>query len=338
MGTSISIKIPFSVIVLFLLIILLLVIQRHNNKQTINEYTEQMEELCNKISLKDSEDKGKKLYELSLGLDYNNPNRIKILEQAKDEKNIYAAITLGNIYTNGIPEVVEKDYENAKSIYESIENIDHTGISHWLLGWMYENGQLGVIDKDKALEYYEKSSKRGYAKAFNSLGKLELAKSGEEHTDMIKATNFFTEAHQRGDVFGTLNLASTYKKEHRDYHNAKEFYDKAIKANCIQANMWLGKLYLEHRDCEDLNISNQEIVNLFDKVIKNPVVHQEYKACSYFYLGEIAALNDQNCEMPESEFPYKVEAFHILYPLHITNSIKTHIGKEIYEKLERLLK
>ena len=177
-----------------------------------------------------------KLFELALGLDLNEPARYEFLRRSVegcDAPYPWAGIYLGNLYDNGVvlngAELLPQDYEKARKCYEAAAKCDGTGVAAWLIGSGYEDENYGKgLDKlqreEIALQWYEKSAKYHYGKAYSSIGKFSLYGKGGKEADTIKATQEFDKAKECGDTFSAaINLAYAYKKEGRHDHADRLF-------------------------------------------------------------------------------------------------------------------
>lgn len=250
---------------------------------------------------------GDRLFLMALSQSLYEPLKIGLLEKAVVEhNNVLSAIVLANLYYSGVEQngkqILRKSSEKAADIYTTISKYDSFGVCEWELGWFYENQ---LIDAAKALsrseclniarEYYEKSAKKGFAKAYNSLGKFIHYGFGGMEKSFTKAIEYYIKAANLGDIYGIMNCGLTSMDRYYDDSTRKEALDEAekyfINAALYNNNEGLLQLGVIHEikiaDArEHLNKAKEYYIKAF------LVVENQYSATAYYKLGKLINNNE----------------------------------------------
>lgn len=252
------------------------------------------------------EDEGNKIFNLAMGLDTYEPVKYSMLEEAATKhRHAFAGIYLGNLYYSGLKKgdkvIVKQNYELAFNMYMKAIEKDISGVAFWSLGWMYEHGQApnsltdDLKSQKKAYDCYIQSSKLGYAKAHNSLGRFYDKGYAGLSYDSTRVANHFLLADEGGDIYGTLNLAYTYSKN-KEYENAATCFKKAIKKGSPLAYLKFADFLLENFvQLKEINIneySYRDILFLYCEAIK--LNNSDVSAKAYYHIGQL--LNDNRNE------------------------------------------
>ena len=121
-------------------------------------------------------------------------------------------------------------------------------VAQYRLGWAYENG-LGDLeyDPEKALDWYEKSAKQGYYKAYSQIGYL-FDDCGPLATDYVKARVYYEHALkiEPNDPLANHFLGWLYTEGDgvkQDVAKGIEFLKKAAQGNYQLSTLRLGDIY-----------------------------------------------------------------------------------------------
>lgn len=163
-------------------------------------------------------------------------------------------LVFGYTFKDGVNAFEKKDYTLAIKIFEDLDSKGNLKASY-NLGHMYENG-LGVKkDFNKAIEYYEKASKKGLKEAQEF-----MALYYEKNKDFQKAIDLFDSACNSGLEYSCKEYSklrkngyeSTFKKEFEDgvsYYNNKDFksafsiFEKLANQNYSKSYFYLAQMY-----------------------------------------------------------------------------------------------
>lgn len=166
-----------------------------------------------------------------------------------------------------------------KQAFNSIKKLADSGddVSCCAIGICYRKGLGTKIDIDKALQYYQKASNRGFAPAMNALGYLYFEGTSIKQ-DFYKAFAFFKQSAQKNYPCAYFNLAKCYQEglgieknrleslkcleiaaasnnsdylyelgeryfENGDFTNAEKYLQKASELNNLSAMSRLAQLY-----------------------------------------------------------------------------------------------
>ena len=204
-----------------------------------------------KIMSEDFHKRGDEIYKYTFGIKAEDDVRICLLERASDLHHVQATFDLAEYYKNC--ENGKKRKENCEKIialYEDIEEYDDSGRAAWALGEIYYKGEL-LQGKDlkRAKKYYNISSKKGYAKADNSLGNICVDCFGSNPTNenIAKAIRFYKKAAEQRYTYAYINLGHMYGLYMHDLKQAEDYYKMASEDNSQIADYFLVKLYLFNR-------------------------------------------------------------------------------------------
>ena len=245
---------------------------------------------------------GDRLFLMALSQDLNEPLKIGLLEKAAVEhNNILSALVLANLYNSGVEyggkQLVLKNCEKAAEIYIKMSKYDPFGVCWWELGWFYENQ---LINDSKSLtnserlktarEYYEKSAEKGYAKAYNSLGKFTYYGYGGLDKSFTKAMEYYTKAANLGDIYAIMNCGLISMDRYYDdpsriecLKEAEKYFIKAALFNNTEGLLQLGTIY-EIRMIEDVNYLNKSKEYYVKAIL---TVENQSSATAYYKLGKL---------------------------------------------------
>lgn len=222
LGLAIHTAICISLILLLIIVLVQLGVKCKEIKAKLEKLEKRLSKDGDNV-LSDNED-GNNLLFMALTQDLAEPLRISLLEKSANKyNNILSALILGNIYEYGVEKdgivLLNGDKEKAFEIYKSIEKFDDYGVSHWMIGWYYQNSFVAEAKKlgenkrlAKAREYFEISKKKGFPKAMNSLGNFIIYEHAgfnikKDSGDMIA---YYKAASEKGDNYATLNYGHYY--------------------------------------------------------------------------------------------------------------------------------
>ncbi len=186
-----------------------------------------------------------KLHEEGKIIPQNYKEAYIYFENARQMGQATASRHLGHLYYQG--NGVSQDYTKAREHFEEAETRG------------YEDGDmfntLGLIygkDKEtyaKAVYYYEKARKKGYAVGGRNLGMYYYQGNGVSQ-DYTKAREYFEEAETReykdGWMFNTLGLIHDGGKEvEKNYDTANSYFEKAREQGYAAASRNLGTSYYQ---------------------------------------------------------------------------------------------
>ena len=309
-----------------------------NEIKLAEEEKQKWEETRKDFNLASAEDKGKILFNLAIGLDTYEPVKYKMLEEAATKYNhALSAIYLGNLYHSGLMKgkrtIIEKSYEKAYYLYIKAIDFDTTGIALWRLGWMYELGQSPDASKNKvenqitALDYYEKSSKYHYPKAYNSLGKFHAQGYAGLKQNSVKAGYYYETADEGGDAFATLNSAYIHSEKEDEYPCAVDCFKRAMAKDSPLAYLKFADFLVKNYDYFKKEYSHWEVLELYCKAIE--LTNGDVSAKAYFNLGQVLKNN-------ETEFAKYKEKIAKKLALDLDDNIEKVCTLKAYEVLQNL--
>ena len=150
----------------------------------------------------------------------SNEEMIERLTKRVDMKDPIAIHNQGYYYSEGL-NGYPQDYAKALELWHLAAKLGHTR-AYSCIGTAYLHGRGGVVvDKKKAIHYYELAAIGGNAGARNNLGLEE-----EEADNMDRAVKHFIIAIRGGDI----NSLDEIKELYSNGHATKDDYTKALKA------------------------------------------------------------------------------------------------------------
>lgn len=176
-------------------------------------------------------------------LAYDNLNTINIYRY-KAECLISKASSCNKlgIYFSSI---AEPNYKEANKWFNISYKKYNNEISMFNLATFYIYGDGVEKDYKKAIELFEKSSKKGYALSSYTLSKLYKIGEGIEKNEE-KEIYYLKLAAEQGDAKAQNNLAIYYMNDKmKDYPKAFEFFKKASEQNLGISKINLAKLYYD---------------------------------------------------------------------------------------------
>ena len=162
--------------------------------------------------------------------------------------------------------------------------------SQYIFGMNYYYGhgtQQDYKEQDyrKAAEWYEKSSKQGYAKAQSELGVMYLDGNGVKR-DYKTAADLLTKAAMQGDVKAQYNLGYIYEHGYgvkKDAAAAVKWYRKAAEQGHLFAQNNLGAMYHSGRGVEQ---DFAEAAKWYRKAAEQADAQAQYNLAELYYLGQ----------------------------------------------------
>lgn len=117
----------------------------------------------------------------------------------------------------------------------------------YIIGWLYDVGMLFIVDKKKAINWYKKAGKRGYAAAQYNLGFMYDQGEGVEK-DWRTAVQWYERAAEQGYLKAQYNLACLYAMgneggEGVDIKKLVKWCKKAAEGGIPEAQFNLGAMY-----------------------------------------------------------------------------------------------
>ncbi len=113
-----------------------------------------------------------------------------------------------------------------------LENVTAT----YYLGVIYQEGLYGVQKNlEKAAEFFEKASERGYSKAMRSIGNLYAKGYGDldEEDEESKVIEWCLKATKENDVWGFYYIGKYFDEQRNDFATALEWYERALTSITI---------------------------------------------------------------------------------------------------------
>ena len=256
----------------------------------------------------DKKNEQNRLFLMSLSQPIYEPLKIGLLEKAMLEYNdILSALLLANIYISGVEHngkvIIPPNTEKAFDIYSRMCKHDPFGVCEWELGWFYENKLISDGDSlsceerlKKAKHYYDDSAQKGYAKAFNSLGKFSHYGMGGVKKSYMDAMMYYIEAAKLGDIYAIMNCGLTSMEQYYTDTSNKEYLEEAeqyfLKAALYNNNEGLLQLGIINEikmsdkvDC--LHKAKEYYIRAFLNV------ENQYSATAYFRLGKLINNNPE---------------------------------------------
>jgi TPR repeat protein len=149
----------------------------------------------------------------------------------------------------GLPEAktayANKDY---KTMLEELKPLVDNGDPEamFYVGLLYDNGEGVAQSYQRAMDWYTKAAKLGYAPAQNNLGWIYQKGTNVELSD--KAAEFFyRKAAEQGNAAAQFNLGLMYfignRVLLRDFKQAASWYLKAAEQGYVLAQNELGMMY-----------------------------------------------------------------------------------------------
>ena len=248
-----------------------------------------------------NKDKGTRLMLMALCQSNTEPLKHKLLDEATFKyRNLIAGLLLANTYKIGVKKnnnlIVSPDRKKAFDIYIFLEPFDMIGVSEWELGWIYENDLLELTHhlseserKKTACEYYQKSAMKGFAKAFNSLGKFYYNGWGGLEYNYHEAEKCYSKASELDDVYAIMNYGLLSMRRYYDHNpekdlsEAESYFKKATQYDNAEGYLHLG-IINEIRSNHDPKLLEDAVDNYLKSI---NTVDNQYSATAYFKLGKL---------------------------------------------------
>lgn len=155
------------------------------------------------------------------------------------------------------------------------------------LGYILEADQGVQKNEQEALEWYKKSAKQNYLKAYRNLGLFFLNK--EKYNEAYK---WFKKGAEAGNSYAQFYLGAFYAEGlgvKKDYEKAREWYKKSADQGNVDAQYYLGDLYLQ-----GLGVKKDyaKAVELFKKSANQGYAETQYKLGIIYKNGVLGLKKD----------------------------------------------
>ena len=141
------------------------------------------------------------------------------------------------------------DYKKAIPLFEKAAALNEQ-FSNYYLFLCYWGGWGVKEDKDKAMEFLQKSVELGYETALVTLGEIIVSRLDDSvsksNDNLSKAVECFTKAAENGNAKAIYNLGEIYRKYREDNdrdQKAFNYYKKAALLGCDEAQYRLAMYY-----------------------------------------------------------------------------------------------
>ena len=109
--------------------------------------------------------------------------------------------------------------------------------AQFMVGVLYEKGVLGQVDLEKAYIAYQDAANNGYVKSL-----VNMAYIKEQQNDLIEARNLYSQAGEKGDALGYLNLYILEKREGKTKQAEKALIAAAQAGNDTAQYIYASEL------------------------------------------------------------------------------------------------
>ena len=194
-----------------------------------------------------------KLYDKGNGVAVDKEKAMELYQKSYemgDDSSGKAALNLGFLYEGN------KDYTAANEWYRKAGEAGN-GWGWCSLALSYDQGNGVAVDKEKAMELYQKSYEMGDDSSGFSANNIGVIY--KENKDYASANEWYRKAGEAGDSTGWLNLAVLYHKGYGvavDKEKAVELYQKSYEMGGNSSGICacnLGLLYGENKDYTSAN-------------------------------------------------------------------------------------
>ncbi|MCQ2243158.1 MAG: zinc ribbon domain-containing protein [Bacteroidaceae bacterium] len=191
--------------------------------------------------------------------------------QKEDENGMY---DLGCCYKNGIG--VKSDMENAAECFKKAAELGHVG-AMCQLGDYY---QKVLIDKEKAVMWFEKAAEEGRSDAMYMVARLSLLMDNSK-SNQEKAEKWFRKAAEldNTDAMVALGIFKDFKNDDR---KAYEWLQKAVNKGNLSALSHLAGCYIEGRG---VPVNLQKAYDLLIEAIESGEDNAVYELVKVFEKG-----------------------------------------------------
>ena len=189
---------------------------------------------------------------------------IKWIEQAAEQDNSAALMSLANLYIKG--KHLKQDYSKALRLYEYLARFNTE--AQFRLGHIYMGNKIVASNKTRALQYFVTAAENGNDKAQFALGCFYAGIIDEGiETDFTKAVHWFTEASKLGRGDASYMLAYFYFQDEmphsmgdfmldyidipKDTQKGLEWLIKSAEQGYGEAIDALGQYYYQEMDIQN---------------------------------------------------------------------------------------
>lgn len=131
----------------------------------------------------------------------------------------------------------------------------------YVTGLKYEEGTGVKADLRRAVQWYQRAAKQGYAPAQFTMGTFYSLGKGVTK-NLNEATKYFEKAAMQGYNLATVNLAMMAEIYDKDFDKAIQWHLEAVKQNIPASLYEIGRLYfmrVQTKSPDGLIISNNEM-------------------------------------------------------------------------------
>ena len=165
---------------------------------------------------------------------------IKWLEQAAEQDNDVALISLATLYAEG--KHIKQDYSRSLNLYKQAARFNIS--AQYLLGNIYWDSKIVKTDKEKAIQYFKMAAENNNLKAQMTLGILYMNGDGI-NKDYAQSLHWLTKAAEQGDADAQFLLARIYMQDDielvfNDYPSMETIKEMTSK-NIEEGVKWLRK-------------------------------------------------------------------------------------------------
>ncbi len=171
---------------------------------------------------------------------------LELISRAASHGNSWAWVHLGHVYTAGIDNVVESNYEKAFRCYKRADDLDNPTAS-FHLGMAHEEGRGVTRNYPEALKLYRQAARRAWPPAMTRIGIFYQYGFAVEK-DISQASEWYQRAADLGDPVALNNLGGMYELGlgfKKDRAKAVGLYERAAANGEPKAHLNLGRLYTE---------------------------------------------------------------------------------------------
>ena len=223
-------------------------------------------------------------YDFMLDLLYNlSESKAEGLLQCKDDKGLMKLF---------LTDHTEKAYEQIRKAAD-----EGNAIALYMMANYFSQG-YGVqpINNQKAIAYFKKSYKAGYAVAGYDVA--DSLPDGSPEQDEIRnhAKDNILELASEGDAFAQTNAAWGYENGYgttADDYEAVEWYLKAAEQGLAEAQYKLGDMYYDMYYGDDVEQSYEKAVEWYLKAAEQGLAEAQYKLGDMYFYGRGVEQSDE---------------------------------------------
>ena len=143
-------------------------------------------------------------------------------------------------------------FDKRLNVAEEVTQLAQEGDAwaQYTLGWLYEDGNVLMLDEVKAVQCYEAAAQQGISSAQLAASKLYLSSDAEvQNTE--RGIHWLTKAAENGNAYAAYRLAKEYltgRNIPRDVKQAELWFTQSAQRGNEFAQYALGKAYLFGKD------------------------------------------------------------------------------------------